>query len=179
MPTATTFKLLALLALLGAAVFTDIRDNRIPNRVTVGGALVGTVLTAVESSAFPTGAFLGIAVALGLGFPLFALRAVGAGDVKLLAAVGAFMGPGALLSVVLYGGVAGGILGLGSAVRRGVILPILLEARNLVVYLITLGRHGRRRTLDDPEAHTVPYGVAIAVGAVAAWLFPISLGGGL
>ena len=141
--------------------------------------LVGVAFTAVEVGGFPSLAVLGALLGLALGFPFFALGALGAGDAKLFAAVGAFVGPGGLLPVVLYGGLAGGVLAVGSSIRRGVILPLLLETKNLLVYLITLGRSGERRTLDSSGAHTVPYGVAIAVGTVAALVFPLSLAAAL
>lgn len=177
MPALTVFKLLAMLAVLTVAVVTDVRERRIPNWLTAGGAALGVGLAAVEAGGFPSLAFMGIVVALLLSFPLFAMGGLGAGDAKLLAAVGAFTGPGGLLPVVLYGGVAGGVLGFAMAVRRGVILPVLAATRDLMVWLVTFGRHGERRTLDMPGGHTIPYGVAIAAGAVVAWFFPLTLGG--
>lgn len=175
--TLSTLKLLALTTLLVTAVVTDVRSRRIPNWLTVSGAVAGLGLAAVEMGSFPSTSLFGIMVALALAVPLFALGGIGAGDAKLLAAVGAFTGPGGLLPVVLYGGVAGGVLGFLMALRRGVILPVLAGTRDLMLYLVTFGRHGERRSLDMPGAHTVPYGVAIAAGALAAWFFPISLGG--
>ena len=71
---------------------------------------------------------------------------------------------------------AGGLLGIAAAVRRGVILPALLQARGLLVYTATMGRRGSRTTIDDPNAQTIPYGVAIAAGTVVACLFPLSIG---
>ena len=177
MSTLVTVKLLAMLAMLGAAAVTDLRERRIPNRVTVIGAGTAIVLSAAEMGGLPTTSLLGLAVALCIAFPFFALGALGAGDAKLFAAVGAFVGVGGLLSVFLYSGIAGGIIGIVSAIRRGVIVPVLLEARNVVVYTVTLGRHGARRTIEDAEAETIPYGVAIAAGAVLAWIAPISLAG--
>lgn len=177
MSSLVTLKLLAMLAMLGSAAVTDVRERRIPNGVILFGAGTAVALSALEAGGLPASSLLGLVVALAITFPVFALGALGAGDAKLLAAVGAFMGVGGLLPVLLYTGIAGGILGLASAIRRGVILPILIEAKNLGLYLLTLGRHGARRTFEDPNAVTIPYGVAIAAGAAAAWFFPISLGG--
>lgn len=174
-----SINLLALLALVGIAVFTDLRERRIPNWLTVSGVLVGLALAAIETAGFPTAALLGVVTALAIAFPLFALGGIGAGDVKLLAAVGAFVGPGGLLPVVIYGGIAGGVLALGSAIRRGVLVPVLMSSLGLLLHFITLGRHGEPPTLATPGAHSVPYGVAIAVGAVAAWFFPLYVGGSL
>lgn len=163
--------------LLSIAVVTDVRERRIPNRLTLSGGLLGIVLGAVAVGGFPVSSLLGAIIALSVAFPFFALGALGAGDAKLLAMVGTFVGPAGLLPVVLYAGVAGGILGLGSALRRGTIIPLFLRMGDLLVYLATFGRRGVRWTLDDPEAEAVPYGVAIAAGAIGAWFFPIVLGG--
>jgi Flp pilus assembly protein protease CpaA len=65
--------------------------------------------------------------------------------------------------------VAGGVLALAEAGRRGVILPVLFRSRQLVGHWATGGRSGERLTLASPGAVTVPYGVAIAVGGLAAW----------
>ena len=178
MQSLVTVKFAALLCLVGVAVFTDLRERRIPNWLTVTGVLVGLGFASVEVDGFPTAALIGVVLALAVTFPLFALGGLGAGDAKLLAAVAAFVGPAGLLSVALYGGVAGGVLAVISTVRRGVILPVLHGTQNLIVDLVTFGRRGERTVLDAPGAHTVPYGVAIAAGAIVGWFFPILLGGG-
>jgi prepilin peptidase CpaA len=172
-----TVKFAVLLCLVGVAVCTDLRARRIPNWLTVTGVLAGLALACLEVGGFPSAAVLGVLLALAATFPLFALGALGAGDAKLLAAVAAFVGPAGLLSVILYGGVAGGGLAVVSTVRRGVILPVLFGIQSLIIYLLTLGRFGERSAIHMPGAHTVPYGVAIAAGAIAGWFFPIQLGG--
>ena len=101
MTTLPVLRLLVLAAFLLVAVIHDLKSRRIPNRVTVTGALVGLVLATLEQGAFPGSALLGAAVALVVCFPFFALGALGAGDAKLFAMVGVFVGPGGLLSVLL------------------------------------------------------------------------------
>jgi prepilin peptidase CpaA len=172
----SSLQLLALVALLGAAVFMDLRERRIPNWVTVPGLLAGLVTSAAVESGFPISALAGSCLGLLIALPFLALGALGGGDAKLLAAVGAFVGPGGLLSVALYGALAGGLLAVGSAIRRGTFISVLLNSGRLFVHLITLGRHGERFGLDSPDAHTVPYGLAIATGALATWFVPFSLG---
>ena len=167
---------LVLVALLSAAVVTDIRDRRIPNRITVSGIVLGLLLGAILEGGIPASALGGVLVALLVTVPLYALGGIGAGDAKLLAAVGAFVGPGGLLAVFIYGGLAGGVLALAQAAARGDLLRLLKNTRDLLIFWVTLGIRGRRLALDDPEAHSVPYGVAIAAGAVLAILFPVSLG---
>jgi prepilin peptidase CpaA len=135
------------------------------------------VLSALAVGGVPSSAILGVLTALGLSVPAFALGVLGAGDAKLLAAVAAFVGLAALPSVLLYGGLAGGILGLVSSVQRGTVIPVLLNLPGTFVYVATFGRRGTRQSIEDPNARTIPYGVAIAAGAVAAWFMPLSFGG--
>jgi prepilin peptidase CpaA len=163
------------ISIMAVAMFADVRTNRIPNAVVGAGLVLALVLqSAAGWSALGSG-FLGAALALLLTIPLFALGAIGAGDSKLFAVVGAFMGPQGFIMALLASAVIGGVLGVGAAIRRGVILPVLIGCKDLVVHALTLGRHGARTTLETPGAVTIPYGAAIAVGSVAAWfvLFPV------
>ncbi len=167
----------ALVLLLSVAVFTDLKERRIPNKLTGPGLLVGLVFAGILEGGFPTMGLLGAVLALVLSFPMVALGALGAGDAKLLIAVGAFVGPGGLVSVVLYAALAGGVLALASTIRRGTLILVLMNSLKLFVHMITLGRRGERLGLDTPGAHSVPYGVAIAAGALATWFAPIAIGG--
>jgi prepilin peptidase CpaA len=174
-----SLKLAAFLALLAAAVLLDARERRLPNGLTVTGVLVGLLLGAALEGGVPYAALGGAGLGLGVGFALFALGAVGAGDAKLFAAVGAFLGPLGLVTAALYGAVAGGVLAILGPIRRGTILPVLYETGAVVVHLLTFGRRGERRTVATPGAVTIPYGVAIAAGALAAWFLPQLPGGAL
>jgi prepilin peptidase CpaA len=118
---------------------------------------------------------LGATIAFAIAFPLFALRAMGGGDVKLFAAVGAFLGPAAFLSAFVASAIVGGVLGIAYAVKRGVVVPVMLSSKDLLVNAATLGRSGERPVLGKPGAVTVPYGAAIAIGSVVVWF--ISGGG--
>ena len=55
----------------------------------------------------------------------------------------------------------------------GVVVPLLWNTKNVAVHLLTLGRYGERVTLSTPGAQTLPYGVAIAIGGLAAWFLPL------
>jgi prepilin peptidase CpaA len=168
-----TFAVLAVL--LAVATVTDLKEGRIPNAVTVTGMLVGLALGLGQGQF--AASLLGLGVALAVGLPLFALGAVGGGDAKLLGAVGALLGPTSLISAILYAGLAGGAMALLQAVRRGTIVPLLVRTLDLALWAVTLGRRGVRVSLDSPGAISVPYGAAIAVGALAAWFFPLLPGG--
>jgi prepilin peptidase CpaA len=172
-------QLLVLASLLGSAVFWDLKESRIPNAVTAPGLMAGLLLAGLVAKGVPGSALAGAAIALALSFPFVAMGFLGAGDAKLLTAVGAFVGAGGLLSVFIFGGIAGGILGIANTIRRRAFLGVMVNIKNLLLYQITLGRHGERIRLDSPGAQTVPYGLAIAAGALATWFFPLSLGGSL
>ena len=160
---------------VGAAGILDLRTRRIPNRLTVGSLLLALVLNAVAGLGALSDALMGAGLGLAVGVLLFAARALGGGDGKLLVAVGAYLGlsrfPGALLLI----GILGGFLGLGEAIRRGVILPSVYNAVGMLRRWVTFRRGGEIRTLESPGAVTVPYGVAIAVGAIAWWFWGVPL----
>lgn len=161
-------------ALMLLVLIHDVAWRRIPNRLTVAVMLLG-ICAQLPGGVGAVGAGLaGVALGFLIGIPLFALGAVGGGDVKLMAAVGAFLGPRDLVWALLLAGSLGLLLALGEITRRKVMVPVLYRSRDLVLHLVTLGRRGERPTLDGPGAVTVPYGVAIATGAVCAWFYPMA-----
>lgn len=159
-----------LIVVLGLAVWFDVREQRIPNVVTAGGFLAFLAARAVVApEAFLSGLAGGV-VGLVLGIALFAAGAMGAGDGKLLAAVGAALGLEIFLLCLPLIGAFGGLLALIEAGRSGTLIATLLRFRQLLFYVVTFGRIGARRTLAMPGAVSVPYGVAVAAGAATAWL---------
>lgn len=152
------------------SVWFDIGERRIPNWITVGG-LVGCLLLRAIIGAEALGVgVLGGALGFALGIVLFAAGAMGAGDAKLLVTVGSFLGFDAFLRSLPLIGAFGGLLALAVTVRNGTVIATLLRFRELLLYFVSFGRIGERRTLSTPGAVTVPYGVAVAAGAVTAWL---------
>src|SRR5271167_4765791 len=106
-------------ALVCIAGVIDIRHRRIPNWLTLSGACAGFALQAITTGfaglKFATaGMFLGF----GAYLVLYCLRAMGAGDVKLMAAVGAIVGPAGWISVFVATALAGGVLALGLIVFK-------------------------------------------------------------
>jgi prepilin peptidase CpaA len=160
----------ALVAVLCLAVWFDVREKRIPNWLTAGGLALALVVRATVGFDALWAGMAGGGLGLALGLALFAVGALGAGDGKLLATVGSLLGLEAFLRCLPLIGACGGVLAIAVSVRRGTIIPTLLRFRELVLYGVSLGRVGERRTLAMPGAVTVPYGVAVAVGAVTAWL---------
>lgn len=160
-------------AVMIAALVWDVRERRIPNQLVIAGLVLGLALRASGGWASIGAGLAGGLLALGLTFPLFALRAMGGGDVKLFGVAGLFLGPAGFLLALLASAVIGGVLGLAAAIRGGVVVTALLRTKDLGVKAATLGRGGDRMTLDTPGAITVPYGAAIAIGSLAVWfLYP-------
>ena len=152
---------IAVLALgLGAAVFTDVRTRRIPNWLT--GAIVGAAfgLAFGGGPVTPMRALLGLVVGLALMLPGHIIGATGAGDVKLMAAVGAVVGPDVIFRAFLYSAVAGGVLAVVVAVRRGRLGTTLKATTNLVTQPV----HAKRAIEASDRANRFAYGPAIAVG---------------
>ena len=152
---------IAVLALgLGAAVFTDVRTRRIPNWLT--GAIVGAAfgLAFGGGPVTPMRALLGLVVGLALMLPGHVIGATGAGDVKLMAAVGAVVGPDVIFRAFLYSAVAGGVLAVVVALRRGRLGTTLKATTNLVTQPV----HAKRAIEASDRANRFAYGPAIAVG---------------
>jgi prepilin peptidase CpaA len=167
---------IATCAVLVISVFTDVREGKIFNVVTLPFAILGIVLNTWDKG------WMGILFSLGgivAGLAMFLLsaflgRILGAGDCKLLAAVGAFLGAKLLLWVILYAAVAGGVFALLVALWRGV-LKQSVTAVWRTVYL----RFFMKMPMDITTAHAqtrLPYAIAICAGGfLVLWQF--GLGG--
>jgi prepilin peptidase CpaA len=163
--------MLALGALSIAAVGWDLATRRIPNVLTASGLLVALALRAFDGPGSVAAGLLAAALAFGLAVPLVLAGGLGGGDMKLLAATAAFVGPSGLPILLLVTAIVGGMLALGVALRRGMLRETLTHSRALVARAVpTRGAQPRpRRTLRTPGALAVPYGVAIAAGAMVGW----------
>jgi prepilin peptidase CpaA len=166
-----------LLVLLLAAAFSDIRSRRVPNALVFGGALYALLYHALSAEGGIPFALGGVAVGLGGLLPLYLLCAMGAGDVKLMAMVGAFLGAPATFGALLSTLVAGGVLAVALALASGRFLPML---GNLLALcrgtLLGLGTGvGGLTVLPGPSAGRMPYAVAIA-GGTTAYLVLAQLG---
>lgn len=142
--------------LLGAALyaaFSDLQQYRIPNWTSALAALsfvLYAVAAGMDSSTFAWHAGVG-AIVLAVGFALFAFGTFGGGDAKLLSAVSLWAGPRHELIVLFVIALAGGILALAVLIFRRFPISQRLTAWKQM----------------HSEERGIPYGVAIAVGAVA------------
>ena len=149
------------------ATVVDLRTRRIPNALTATMAGVGIGLAATGSSGVPLWASaLGFVLGLALMMPGHVLGATGAGDVKLMAAVGAIVGPATVVTAFLFTAVAGGVLAVIVAARRQRLTATLTGTGRLVA-----GSADTRALLRTaPPASRFAYGPAIAVGSILATL---------
>lgn len=148
----------ASLLLCVACAASDLRSYRIPNGLTFGGVALGLVLAASTGSlVVAKAALLGLAVGFVALLPASAVGAVGMGDVKLLAAVGALVRFPLVLPVVIYTLLWGGLFALGLALRRGVLAAAL---RNVLAL--------SARKPAPAALHRMPYGLAILAGTAHA-----------
>ena len=149
------------------AAVIDLRTRRIPNELTAALAGIGIGFAALGISGLSLMAsFGGLLLGLVLMMPGHALGATGAGDVKLMAAVGAVVGPGLVVSAFLFTGVAGGVLALIVAARRKRLAATLSGTGRLVA----AGSELRAEIKSVPVASRFAYGPAIALGSVLAAL---------
>jgi prepilin peptidase CpaA len=158
--------------LLIIASISDYRTYRIPNWLTFGGATFALVYKTVIAVS-PTTAFLLAFGGLFLGFlimlPLYALGVMGAGDVKLMAMVGAFLGVQETFQAVLFAFIVGGIAAFGFAFFRGKVGRMLRNTRNVLNGMAVSTMAGIRpdaRIEADQSVGKLPYGICISVGTI-------------
>ncbi len=162
-------QILLALVVVAAAMF-DFRYRRVPNWLTVSGILLGIGLNAFL---FETPglwmALKGVGVAFLIYFPLYLLRGMGAGDVKLMAAVGAMVGWANWLGILVLTSLFGGVAAVVLVVAKG---RIRKTAENIWLILMSI-RRGHAPYAKNPQLDVrtdqgirLPHAVVIAFGAL-------------
>jgi len=152
--------------MLTAAV-SDIRHRRISNRLNVAATVSALGLQAILVG---TGGVLdglqGLVAGFAVLFIPFAMGRIGGGDVKFVAAVGAFFGARVTMIGLFIGVTLGGLVGAASLLRKG---RLASGMRSVAADLACLAGGVRPTTLKDSDTvETVPYGVLLAVGMVGS-----------
>jgi prepilin peptidase CpaA len=147
-----------------------VRSRKIPNLLTVTAAGLGGLYHLATASwsglAWSAG---GAAVGLAVFLPIFVLRGIGGGDVKLLAALGAWLGPGQALWLALFTALAGGPMAVAVALSRG---RALSNVWGLLMFWRVAGLQPHPAvSLDNDAAPRLPYALPTLAGLVMTlWL---------
>ena len=172
--------------LAGGAVFTmllvigcisDLRSRKIPNELVLAILVTGLLFALVTST--DSWRALGLSLAgAGVGFGIwivfYLLGVIGAGDVKFFAAAGAWLGPGATWRAALIAAIAGGILAVAFLVMERRLGDVLRRAA-VAASSGSLGGVPGQTVMPDPKQRPLPYGVALAIGALlVAWVPQLS-----
>ena len=153
------------------AAFVDFRSRKIPNWLTVPAFVAGVTLrTALFGWPGAKTALEGTGLALALLLPLVLLRALGAGDWKLMGAVGAFLGPLMFLFVLVGSILISGLMAVVEMARTRRVRETLSNLLVLVKGFFSFGlRANPQISLDNPELLKLPFGVAVAIATIACY----------
>jgi prepilin peptidase CpaA len=160
-----------LLALVAVAAAYDVPFRRIPNWLTATGVLLGLAMNTFLYQGWPglRMSFIGLAVGFGAYFVLYSLRAMGAGDVKLMAAVGAMVGWQDWFGIFIVTAIIGGFASMVLMALRGRVKKTLWN----VGFVLSEMKSGRAAYLSNEEldvrsskAIGLPHGAVIAAGTL-------------
>lgn len=169
-----------LLVLLCVAAVTDVRERRIPNWLTLLTAASGLAQSVIWGAPVsPADACLGLLVGFALMFIPFALGAMGGGDVKLLAGVGAWLGPVGALQVFALAALVAALVAIAQALMNGRLLKLMRNSMVLASSLAAYNHVGRAELESQGRSLTaidkpLPYAVPIGVGTLIAVAWNLS-----
>lgn len=157
-----------LIGLLVVAAWIDWRTMRIPNWLTVAGMVWGLAYNLASATSALDGLGLslgGIGIAMALFLPLWLLRAMGAGDVKLMAMVGSFLGAFATFKAMVFVGLVGGVMVIVFVIAHRAGGQLARNLRNLAYSAVLPGVPLAHPT-PSTSVGKLPYGVSIGIGTV-------------
>ncbi len=158
-------------AFLFFAVASDVRFHRIPNWLTLPALLAALVASPwAGATSGPLEAALGAALGFALLVGPYALGGMGAGDVKVLMVLGAWLGPETTFGAAVWAVIAGGAFGVIVLALRGQFIPYVQRWGRTLIGSLKL----RRIYYEPPTAGSIasggiPFAAAIAVGLAAQW----------
>ena len=162
----------AVLGFVPLCVVSDVRGRRIPNPLSVAGAGVGVGLNlhyfGAEGLAL---SFMGLALAVGVLIAPFAVGGIGGGDVKMMGALGAMLGPRLVLFGLIVGLALGGVIAALHAARRGMLRRTVVGMFDRIRGAVTVGTvEPLRMSPGDGSGLTLPYSLPLGLGALLALL---------
>jgi len=167
-----------LLGMLTYAAVVDVRSRRIPNWLSLTVIITGILQAAlIKGGVTPGRSLLGMLVGFVVPFALYAVGALGAGDVKLLAGVGAWVGPWPVVLIILVAAIIGGVFAVGQSLWQGRLLLLLRNTTLLGLNLLNIKRLGvahvasTTRTVRTLE-NSLPYAVPILIATVLTLFVP-------
>jgi prepilin peptidase CpaA len=154
------------------AGWIDFRTHKIPNWLTVPALAAGIALrTALAGWGGAKASLEGALLALILLLPLVLLRALGAGDWKLMGALGAFLGPWLFLFVLLGSIFVSGLMAVVEMLRTRRVKETFQNVLVLVHGFISFGlRANPEISLDNPQLLKLPFGVAVAISTLLCFI---------
>ena len=156
-------------ALLVLAMWCDVQSHRIPNPLVGAGLLMGAGLSLFDGGLGWRESLLAATAGIAAFLPLYLLRILGAGDVKLMGAVGSFVGYPGVLSVALLTALAGAVLAVLIAIRqrrlRSMVQQMGMGLLGLFYQVTSGGRPRQWVMVVGP--HRMPYACAIGMGTVS------------
>ncbi len=160
---------IALAAFVLACCVVDIRTRRIPNAISGAAVVTGTFLnTLYHGGPGLLSSLCGTALMTALLLAPFALRGLGGGDVKMMAAVGAFLGPRLAASGLIIGMMIGGIVMAAHLARRGRLgEKVVALGRMLQLAALERSVAPLHIAADDASTVSLPYSIPLGLGTAA------------
>lgn len=162
----TIVSTILLVPLAAVVAYYDVRYRRIPNAFVlaafIGGVAMNSIVGGVQGVLTSLG---GCALAFGLMFMLHIFGAMGAGDVKLFAAIGAITGVQLVIPTFLVVVLTGGLLATVSILRSGMLVTTIHRVLQIFVGMLP-GWQMPKFAVPTDRRHTIPYGVAITLGSI-------------
>ena len=168
----------ALLAILLCAAVCDLRTRKIPNWLTLSLILCGVVRSLLPQSGISiTQSLLGLLAAIVIPLGLFLIRALGAGDVKLMAGIGACLGPHAGFAIFLAAMIVALVILLIHSTVQGRLVTLLRNSGLLVLMILNLRQYGTKQLSETGRncrsiGKPLPYAVPILVATLMILLMP-------
>jgi prepilin peptidase CpaA len=159
-------------AVVLVATITDLRSRRIPNWLVLPFLVLGLAASGISMGWSGLGeSLLGVLTGVVVLGVFCYLGGMGMGDLKLCAAVGAWIGPSQLLTALVITGLAGGVMALGWVIAGGFFRTTM---RNTASLIAGFGKNGIRPhdtiVLENPLSRRMPYAPAIAIGTICSFL---------
>jgi prepilin peptidase CpaA len=162
----TLVYIILLIPLAVVITYYDVRYRRIPNAFVLaafsGGVLMNAILGGLQGV---YSSITGCALAFFLMFMLHIFGAMGAGDVKLFAAIGAVTGAPLVVPTFIVVVLTGGLLAVVSIIRAGILMTTMHRVLQILVGMLP-GWQMPKFAVPVDRKHTIPYGVAITMGSI-------------